>query len=602
MAGLPRWVLLLWVASGCSVEPHPVECVLPANFDVGDARVGGSVTRPLTVTNPLDVPGEVFLGEAPAPFFIEPSGTLRLAAHESREVVVRFAPLSPGRAEAPWTLAPSADCTATRVELIGLAVEAPLTIAPGRLDFGVLTPGTPRALSVEVQNHTRSELTLRSLSSSSPRFRSLAVMPMQVPAGGVASLVVEALAVDSAPFDGTLVVTTDANELRVPLLANRTAPCLLASPTQLDFTAVEAGCRSHDAQVLVTNTCPHQVALSASAASPGFALISGPPQGAVLAPGAAVTFALAQAPLTSGATSGQFGLSADVLDGTQGLSVPLAGLAIPAVEVEESETIPPTVVLDVVIILDDSVAMAPLAASVAQNLGLFAQWARANDFDARMAVMTTSTAPGELGQLRGSTWLSNPSPAELQALGVVHGTSTARSSCLEAMSSMLSPPLRNELRPGAGLYLLCITNGPDGLEVAPMPLISSVISRLPQPSAIGVVAHFPGTLEACPASVELGPLAALVEQTNGVREEICTPNWSVALERVGRSSFGYRTHFFLHQHPALSRGPIRVWFDDVEIPEVWTYDSLQNSVNFEPLYTPAPGQTVRFRYTPDCPR
>jgi hypothetical protein len=167
------------------------------------------------------------------------------------------------------------------------------------------------------------------------------------------------------------------------------------------------------------------------------------------------------------------------------------------------------------------------------------------------------------------------------------------------------------LRPGAGLHVICITNQQDGLQTAPITAISSLLSSLPRHYAISVIASFievPG----CAAQLEHGPLTALVAQTNGVREEICTPNWGTALERIGKAAFGYPTNFYLQRRPALTRGPLSVFINDVQIPEVdpdprlqsrlWEYDGTLNSVNFEPLYVPEPGKTLRFRYAPDCAR
>jgi hypothetical protein len=103
----------------------------------------------------------------------------------------------------------------------------------------------------------------------------------------------------------------------------------------------------------------------------------------------------------------------------------------------------------------------------------------------------------------------------------------------------------------------------------------------------------------------------MVAQTNGVKEEICTPNWAVALERIGKNAFGYRTNFFLTSRPDLSApGGIQVAIDGVPIPSVdpdpnlmsriWDYDATNNSINFEPLYVPEPGKTLTVTYTAAC--
>jgi hypothetical protein len=96
-----------------------------------------------------------------------------------------------------------------------------------------------------------------------------------------------------------------------------------------------------------------------------------------------------------------------------------------------------------------------------------------------------------------------------------------------------------------------------------------------------------------------------------VKEEICTPNWAVALERIGKNAFGYRTNFFLTSRPDLSAPMgIQVAIDGVPIPAVdpdpnlasriWTYDGTNNSIDFEPLYVPEPGKTLTVTYVAAC--
>ena len=102
-------------------------------------------------------------------------------------------------------------------------------------------------------------------------------------------------------------------------------------------------------------------------------------------------------------------------------------------------------------------------------------------------------------------------------------------------------------------------------------------------------------------------LAAVVA-TNGVKEEICTPDWSKALEQIGKNAFGYRTNFFITSTPDLTAGKtIVVKIDGVQLDpvdnrgaQVWTYDSTGNSVNFEPLFVPEPGKTLTITYFVAC--
>lgn len=200
----------------------------------------------------------------------------------------------------------------------------------------------------------------------------------------------------------------------------------------------------------------------------------------------------------------------------------------------------------------------------------------------------------------GAAWLDEPAQADLEALGAVTGLSTSRSSCIEALHAafFMRTDLGAMLRPGAGLQVICITNGVDGLETAPLPVITSLLAMLPPWSAVTVVARF-AQGAGCPGVLDQGQLRTLTERSNGRREEICTPQW---LLYDVKSYFGWRTNFYLSQRPSFVRAPLRVWSDEVELLEgMWIYSSENNGVLLEPLYVPAPGTRVRFRYSPDCP-
>src|SRR5262249_8600483 len=101
----------------------------------------------------------------------------------------------------------------------------------------------------------------------------------------------------------------------------------------------------------------------------------------------------------------------------------------------------------------------------------------------------------------------------------------------------------------------------------------------------------------------------LVSRFNGVKEEICTTNWSGALENIGKIAFGYRDHFYLTAQPDLSPGhcitvrgdgAVMAATDPLSTAEVWSYDPLTNSIIFESLFVPEPGKTLAVEYDVDC--
>ncbi|HCF57810.1 MAG TPA: hypothetical protein DFS52_07425, partial [Myxococcales bacterium] len=101
----------------------------------------------------------------------------------------------------------------------------------------------------------------------------------------------------------------------------------------------------------------------------------------------------------------------------------------------------------------------------------------------------------------------------------------------------------------------------------------------------------------------------LIARTAGVYDDICTPDWSRTLEKLGQTAFGYRTRFFLSNVPdmTIEPDPIVVEVDGQPYPAIgpygdtrWTYNSSANAIDFEPLAVPEPGSTLTISYHVAC--
>lgn len=603
------------VAPPCEAEP----------FDLGDARVGASSSRRMRFSNPLSEPAALTISAPPGPFSSEATGTLRLGAGEDREVVLHFAPSTAGVIEAPWRVATRTDCTPAPLTLRGRALDAPLAFVPGRLHFGVVAVGAEAVRTVDLENRTRSSVQLSRASLDAAGFTLLTPLPLEVPAEGKVALSVQARPGSVAEQFATLTVFTDAlgtTTVTLPLLVNRSAPCLTRSTPRLDFPSVEVACRTPGEPVTLTNDCPHPVRLAPPQLSADFGLVSTPGSSA-LAPRSSQALSVLFFPRTHGDRPGTLRLEADVLDGTESLDVALSGTATPASLLEETLDLPERPAdLDVLLVIDDSPRMLPYQDTLELNLRFLARYFTANQLDWRVGVMSTSTAPGVVGRLRrtstGESWLDNPTSTLLAAHGAVRGESTGRSSCLEALQAAAASPVRDEpgelgafLRPATPLHVICITNGRDELEGPVTEVLATLARKLPARRLVTVIARFASFEGAtgCDGAVDHGPLRALaLSEPSGSIEEFCTPNWSI--DRIGRpTDHGYRVHFALRGVPSLMRGPIRVFIDGFEWPStdpnvesrIWLWDSAPNAVVFEPLYAPAPGSRLTVQYTPDCP-
>ena len=161
----------------------------------------------------------------------------------------------------------------------------------------------------------------------------------------------------------------------------------------------------------------------------------------------------------------------------------------------------------------------------------------------------------------------------------------------------ITDPAKNGglLRPDAVLAVVCVT---DAVDQANQP-VSFYLNQLlnikgvqrPGSFTYNVVGPFlPSSPGNCvyDGNGDDGKHVQLVSQTNGVREEICTPNWATALENIGKNAFGFRTNFFLTGTPDLSNGNvITVEIDGMNLPQqdargarVWRYDAATNSIIF----------------------
>jgi hypothetical protein len=100
----------------------------------------------------------------------------------------------------------------------------------------------------------------------------------------------------------------------------------------------------------------------------------------------------------------------------------------------------------------------------------------------------------------------------------------------------------------------------------------------------------------------------MVNAFNGVSEDICTADWSMALQNVGKIAFGYRTHFYLTGEPDLTggnmvtvtRNGMPLGSVDSNGTPVWSYDPVTNSVVFQPLFVPGAGDVMTVTYRVAC--
>lgn len=331
------------------------------------------------------------------------------------------------------------------------------------------------------------------------------------------------------------------------------------------------------------NVCPFKVALGAPQEPGPFGVVELPTS---LEPNEEGRLTVGFAPQAVGAHSGLLTLNA-IADGHQQpgqFVVEGHGTQARVVSFEQVVPTPPRVSL-LLVVDDDGVFNADQNFRDYARVLVTMQWPKV---DAMI-----SNLGGMLQSPDGVTVLSSDDPSfEGRFLRATHTTpSPGKRSCLDTAVALRSRGLPSAFWEQQHA-VLCVTNEPDASDVPGSSMIAQWASaRFPPP--FSVVA--PWSNESCgQRDLRFEPL---VRATNGVREDLCTPNWSFALNTISKASFGYGTVFFLEPAPSLRSGDtLRVLLDGVELSRLdrrgarsFTYDPALHAVRFEPLYAPAPG-------------
>jgi hypothetical protein len=431
------------------------------------------------------------------------------------------------------------------------------------------------------------------------------------------------------------------------------------TPDPLDFGTVKLGCNSPARTFNIYNVCATNVTIntfSMQAAAgqpfggPNCTVMGGCPEffitaapsiptgGLTIAPGASpLTFQAKYKPIDIGADSGAVAINA-IQDG-QSVTylVGLAGHGDTLGQQTDTFTQDQQPKADILLVIDDSGSMSDKQASLASNFASFIQYAVAANVDYHLGVTTTTAEcssntgclssvaiGGELERdaTTGLRFITPSTPAVSTVFGrlVRVGTNGAGlETGLEPAVLALTPPMiANQnagfLRTDANLAVVVIS---DASDQSPQP-VSYYQNRLINVKGFNRLSMFtfsnigpymnppPSASAACQYDYDYDPsrYQQVVMATSGVRDEICNTNWSTTLQNLGRTSFGFRTQFYLNNTPDLTGGhTITVKVNGVVVAtgaSTWTYDGASNTIKFTQTSTPGPGQSLEVTYTTAC--
>lgn len=571
-----------------------------------------------------------------AEFTLLPSGAWDPDAGLSPDAGVTFdvalTATSAGSKEAELTLLSNDPVTPrTTVRLTALAQDFPpcsFTVSAAQLNFGFVASGDvlERSLSFTNTSATACYVATPRLAAGSNAAFSV-VSPTQsllLAPGGSTSITVRVTAPNAAtPLNvtGTLSIaasSTTTPRVDVPLLATVGTACLVLPSQTWRFGAVAVGCSSGARTLTVANVCTSPITLTAlTTTNPEFSVVS-PTAGATLAAGETAALSVRYQPggvgpdqATLRLTVTQSGVGVDyllALDGegnTTGLNT-------------DTFVRPATERTDVLFVIDDSCSMGDKQVALSRVAPGFLAAANTVQNDFQISVITTELNDPSRGTLRRTTGggfvvPSTPSVSNELASMVQVGTTGATESCLEPAVRALTPPMRNGvnagfLRADASLALVCVTDARDQAPYGPDVYLSQLRNvrgpQRPEQLSYSVIGPFlPMPSSGCAYD---DPNDArhdyLVDQTEGVREEICSADWGSLIDHIARRIFIESNDAYpLTRAPDLAGPPIDVRIGGQSLGTTgWSYDVVRQRITFSPLYVPAPGSTVSVTYPGLC--
>jgi hypothetical protein len=582
------------------------------------------------------------------------------------DVPVRITPKSPGPKEFEVTVySNDPDEPSVKITVRAEAIVYPpcrFSVAPAALNFGLVTPPDYKDLTFVVKNLGQQPAEVCLLSNLDLAIGSDPIFTL--PAGPITDremMANEAINVTVRAWPQGTSGTTPAQamgavrfnissdvtpEKDVPLNAAVATGCLTIAPDDLDFGVVKKDCNSFTRQFSVYNTCTTTVTVQSfqmvapagepaggpncagTVPCPEFILVSS----AGISPGTMITpnnstpnsFAIKYHPINYGADNGAFLLKVTQAGQIVDYLVTLRGTGDTMginTDTFKQDTKPKA---DILLIIDDSCSMGDKQTALSLNFDSFIKYASSAQVDYHIGVTTTDMnryGGRVIGDATNPKVLTPTTPDvenKFRAKVKVGLGGGNEESAAPAVAALTAPIITNEnlglLRADAFLAVVVVTDAGDQSALATSFYQNALLNikglqRASQFSynVIGPFAPVPSGNCSYDDFTDPAKHLVLVQATNGVKEEICTPDWAKSLEQIGKNAFGYRTNFFLTARPDLMGVPIEVKVDgqhldpnDTSGAKVWTYDSAANSVNFEPLFVPEPGKTLTITYQVAC--
>jgi hypothetical protein len=638
--------------SGSAVQ----SVVQPLFIDFGPVPVGLTATRMVTLFN-TSAQGVLNLTGVPlqgSPWFADNMAlpqTIQPGDHLT--FPINFMPLATGDANGLLLVqTDEAGGTEVQVHLKGQGVQlgaCSWAAVPTQLNFHNAHVGEVRHLAVAFENTGTNDCYFGNVQLANGSDPSFSLTDGPVPsallhAGDVLTVRVSFIPTQEGSFSGALqFIVSDPQQPSgtVSLYGSVGDGCLVVSPADLNFGTVPANCPAYSMSVSAMNTCASDLQINSVAIGTGdsneFSLTSGNSATHTLAAGTSEAFTVAYQPTNSGPDSSSllFNLGGGIV-----ISTSLEGTGVLAPFQTDHFTQADKPKVDLLFIVDNSGSMANKQDQLAINFENFIQVALTQGIDYHIAVTTTGIDPvangwtscpggaegGEAGRFFPADNSSpriltsqTPNPDQVFSEMVHVGTCTWLEQGLEAAYFALSPPLVNSmddpntsmpndgnagfLRDDARLAIIVVSDADDQSDQQE-PYYESFFRALKsnQPGwfILSAIVTPLDKQDECPTGESSGVrYIQMAQDTGGVIENICTPDWATSLEHLAQGAFGPTTQFPLSAQP-IDPTQISVSVNGQSLASGWTYNATTNAIVFDSSDAPPPGSSIDVSYPLGC--
>ncbi len=299
------------------------------SVDFGTVPVGSSATQNLTLTDSgTDSVTISSVSVSGTGFSVVGGGfSGSVAASQSVNVQLEFAPQAAGSNSGTVTVASDASSSNFRISLHGNATQAHLSMSPSSVTFNDVSVGQSSTQSVALTNNGTANLQIASATVTGAGFSIAGLtFPETIPSGQGISFTVQYAPPSAGSASGSISFSDNApaspQSLRLTGTAVAAAGTLSANPGSYNFNDVAVGSSSKEA-ITLTNSGATTVRINQVAASGSGFSVTGISAGQTIAAGTQASFTATFAPTASGDASGSITLSTNASNPS--LSIPLTG-------------------------------------------------------------------------------------------------------------------------------------------------------------------------------------------------------------------------------------------------------------------------------------